>query len=94
MKTKTKTRTDDHVRHDAVVVVGGRCVCRLGCARGPDAWGAGCRRVAGDPVRSTLIAAVGFWRVLAELIIETLWRPHEPTPPTSPWTDGTDMDRG
>ena len=45
-------------------------------------------------MRSTLIAAVGFWRVLAELIIETLWRPHEPTPPTSPWTDGTDMDRG
>lgn len=44
-------------------------------------------------MRSTLIAAIGFWRVLAELIIETLWREHMPVPPRAPWTDGTDMDR-
>lgn len=43
-------------------------------------------------MRSTLIAAVGFWRVLAELIIEALWREHTPVPPQPPWTDGTDWD--
>ena len=44
-------------------------------------------------MRATLIAAIGFWRVLAELIIEALWREHTPVPPRAPWTDGTDMDR-
>jgi len=69
-------------------------VCRLGCPGRARVRGRHLVPSAGGTMRATLIAAIGFWRVLAELIIETLWREHTPVPPTSPWTDGTDMDRG